>query len=286
MLLAENHGHVVPEATGNEDYLTSAVFGHLRYVRPSIFWEEFLSRAVGLPVADDEPSLLDVLTASQLRLRDYTSLDIRFWPTHSKLGTPDMLLCFSGPGIDPCVLIIEAKLWSGKSGTGEKDQLFRYLQLLENLEELDLPLSAEQLRSAEAFLLYLTPRESLPELHDTVKMCGEGSFLWRRLFRAQWQDIVLAAEASYQEADRLDGMILRDVSAFLKVRNLEYFRGFTSTPFPSMSKADGSFYGVAGEFEGFSEVPLPSVNSSTGEFYRLLNNESDADTRAVSGVIE
>jgi hypothetical protein len=269
MLLAENNGHVVPEATDSEDYLTSAVFGHLRYLRPSIFWEEFLSPAVGLPVANHESFLLDVLASRQLRLRDYSSLDVQFWPTHSTLGTPDLLLCFSGSGIDPFVLIIEAKLWSGKSGTGEKDQLFRYLQILENLDDLDLPLPSARLRSAVACLLYLTPRESLPELRDTVNVCGD-SRLWRRLFRAQWQDIVLAAEASYQEADQPAGMILRDVSTFLKVRNLEYFRGFTPTPNLNIGKTDGSFYGVVGQFDGFSEMPLPSMDLSTGLFFSPL----------------
>lgn len=34
MLLAEIHCKIVREALDNEDYITSAVFGHLRYIPP------------------------------------------------------------------------------------------------------------------------------------------------------------------------------------------------------------------------------------------------------------
>lgn len=118
MLVAEIHGHVIPEVAGSEDYLTSAVFGHLRYIPPTVFWEEFLSRAIGLPVGASQRSLVDLLAESGVRLCKHKSLDVRFWPAHASLGAPDLVLCFSGAGMPPCVLIIETKLWSGKSGVG------------------------------------------------------------------------------------------------------------------------------------------------------------------------
>jgi hypothetical protein len=45
MLIAELHGKGIAEAQDNEDCLTSCVFGHLRYLPPSVFWEQFLSCA-------------------------------------------------------------------------------------------------------------------------------------------------------------------------------------------------------------------------------------------------
>jgi hypothetical protein len=57
MLMAEIHGHVVREAEGSEDYLTSTVFGHLRYLPPDVFWEDFFSKAKGLPVSGMEKTL-------------------------------------------------------------------------------------------------------------------------------------------------------------------------------------------------------------------------------------
>jgi len=52
MLVAEAHGKVCEAAQGHEDSLTSAVFGHLRYVRPGRFWEKFLGAAKGMPGSD------------------------------------------------------------------------------------------------------------------------------------------------------------------------------------------------------------------------------------------
>jgi hypothetical protein len=37
MLIAEIHGKRFPEAEGQEDWLTSAVFGHLRHIPPGVF---------------------------------------------------------------------------------------------------------------------------------------------------------------------------------------------------------------------------------------------------------
>jgi hypothetical protein len=45
MLMAEIRGHGRPETQDDEDYLTSSVFGHLRYIPPSVFWEDFLDWA-------------------------------------------------------------------------------------------------------------------------------------------------------------------------------------------------------------------------------------------------
>lgn len=267
MLVAEIHGHTVPEVAGSEDYLTSAVFGHLRYIPPAVFWEEFFARAVGLPLLGSEPTLLDFLTNSGVRLREYTSLETLFWPTHPLLGTPDLVLCFSAPRRPPVVLIIEAKLWAGKSGIGEHDQLFRYLRLLGSLNGLSRPLQSGELKSSVTALLYVTPRESLSELLETAGLCSHEVSLRARLFRAQWQDITETAEASLSTADRLSHLVLRDVSTFLKVRGLEYFRGFRRVPIPTFARTDANFYASGGEFVGFSIESLSQLTASAGSFY-------------------
>jgi hypothetical protein len=45
MLIAELHGKRCAAADGNEDYLTSAVFRHLRSVRDGRFWSAVFKRA-------------------------------------------------------------------------------------------------------------------------------------------------------------------------------------------------------------------------------------------------
>lgn len=132
MLLAEIHGHILREAEGNEDYLTSAVFGHLRYIPPGIFWEEFFRLAKALPIGGEEKPLSEYLADRGSRISEFSTLEIHFWPSHPKFGQPDMLLCFGKEGSHPIVILVEVKLWSEKSGIGKDDQLARYLRILKD----------------------------------------------------------------------------------------------------------------------------------------------------------
>jgi hypothetical protein len=153
---------------------------------------------VALPVDGIEQSLHDFMAQHHVQLSGHTKLETRFWPEHPALGIPDLALCFSGGPSSAFVLIVEAKLWSGKSGFGDSDQLHRYLKILKNLHDLNVPLSQPELRNATAALLYLTPHESLAEPKETSALCEDEPELREVLFRAQWQDILEAAEASHQ----------------------------------------------------------------------------------------
>jgi len=55
-----------------------------------------------------------------------------FWARHPKHGEPDLILIFRDHvhGLDDLLLVVEAKLKSGKSGTDEKDQLARYFKAI------------------------------------------------------------------------------------------------------------------------------------------------------------
>jgi hypothetical protein len=93
MLIAEIHGKRFPEAEGQEDWLTSAVFGHLRHIAPGAFWANLLDRArtVGKGV-----SLYSRIHADGIRLNQYSKLTIHFWKSWENYGEPDLILCFSG----------------------------------------------------------------------------------------------------------------------------------------------------------------------------------------------
>jgi hypothetical protein len=205
MLQAELYGHGSREILGNEDYLTSAVFGHLRYLPPRLFWQDFFLRAVG-SYSQGPPSLMDYLRDSGVDLSKCDSLTVRFWPSHGSFGTPDLCLCFSGPRTLPSIIVIEAKLWAAKSGSGDNDQLLRYLLLLRELGELDLPLTVPDRERAIKALLFLTPHDSAAEIKETLELCAPHAGLNQHLFRAQWQDIAAATSACASEAcgnDRL-----------------------------------------------------------------------------------
>jgi hypothetical protein len=256
MLLAEIHGHILREAEGNEDYLTSTVFGHLRYLSPGVFWEEFFGLAKALPIEGEEKSLSEYLTDRGCRIPEFSTLEIHFWPFHPKFGQPDMLLCFGKERSHPIVILVEAKLWSEKSSVGKDDQLARYLRILNDLAALNANLPKDPVTA----LVYLTPRESLEEIRSTLASCSGEPVNGRLLFRVQWQDVLVAANRALSGADRLSELILRDVSLFLRRRGLEYFNGFAEEPdLPAFGAEEGFFYGSKGSFEGFTEVRGPEI---------------------------
>jgi hypothetical protein len=172
-----------------------------------------------------------------VELSEYDSLEVRFWPSHNSLGTPDLCLCFSGPQTLPSVIMVEAKLGAGKSGTGDNDQLLRYLLLLRQLDELELPLAAADRKRAVKALLFLTPHDSAAEINETAELCASHADLKHLLFRAQWQDIEAAASACALDASGHARMILHDISGFLRRRNLEYFAGFAQVALPPTTGA-------------------------------------------------
>ena len=78
MLVSEvRGGRSLKSAKNLEDYLTSAVFGHLRYLPPKCFWPSLFERAES---SGDSSNLRHFLKASALDVARYESLDVDFWP--------------------------------------------------------------------------------------------------------------------------------------------------------------------------------------------------------------
>jgi hypothetical protein len=240
MLLAEIHGKSLEQARESEDYLTSTVFGHLRYVPPGPFWDDLLNKARGLPSTDGrEPSLGRVLADAGLAPSSYTSMSAHFWKYHPLHGEPDLLLSFTGPGRQPLTLLVEVKLWSGKSGAGADDQLVRYLRILEDLEAFGVPVS----EPAGRRLIFLTPHESLAEIESSAAYFDDPVRDRDRLFRLQWQDVKAAAVRGAGGTDGLTHLILDNVAQFLSRMALEYFSGFRRLEsLPRFTEDDGTFY--------------------------------------------
>jgi len=249
MLLAEIHGHRIPEAANSEDYLTSAVFGHLRYLPPSTFWQTLFESALAMPKAESK-TLGEYLEQYGISANKFDSLEIHFWPRHAVHGIPDLILVFSGASVKPLVILIEAKLWSQKSGTGDFDQIARYLGLLDDPQEINPKLPP----SFSSALIYLTEHDSLAELEDSVSVCTNPENARSRIFRLQWQDIVVAGRRTISEVTGFQKLLLNDVMRFLCGRNLEYFRGFHRVRLPDVHLQLATLFKPA----LFTKVPLPS----------------------------
>lgn len=239
MLIAEIHGKGMPDVRDHEDYLTSTIFGHLRYLPPSIFWNHLLDRAEGFPDARaEEPSLGAVMRDQGIGIANYERIVAHFWPNHPTLGQPDLILLFTGGSQRPLIILVETKLWAEKSGYGERDQLARYAAILNDLRGLGLGLP----RHAFCFLVYLTPRDSLDEIEESAQRLTF-PLDRARLFRLRWQDVAAVASEVAAGAPEPARTILRDVSAFLRRRSLEYFAGFTtSNALKHLESNAGRFY--------------------------------------------
>jgi hypothetical protein len=248
MLVAELHGHHIPETANSEDYLTSTVFGHLRYLPPKIFWDELFRQALAMPGARSS-TLAGHLQQLGIGIRNFETLEVRFWSRHPECGCPDLILVFSGAA-EPLIILIEAKLWAEKSGTGEFDQIARYLRLLDKPETV-IPRLPKTTRSV---LIYLTEHDSLAELEESINIYGNPDEASQRVFRLQWQDIVVAAQRIMRVVMGVDKLILGDVAAFLSQRNLEYFSGFRRLNLPLMSIRSLDMFSES----LFTEIALPS----------------------------
>lgn len=257
MLLAEIHGKYDLAVRDHEDYLTSTVFGHLRYVAPGPFWMDFLSRAKTVPIDGAERSFVETV-GSEHEIGQYDTLNVHFWPRVPNLGEPELALCFSGGEQRPLVVLVEVKLWSFKSGYGEYDQLMRYLRIADIIDRLQPAVP----KDSTVVVLYLTPREALNEVQESLNASDDTERNRRRLFRLQWQDMVDAIDSILLAESQFHQRILADVQDFLKVRQLEYFRGFRISPDAfQLSAGVGSFFSPEGLFGGFHAVP--SLNQVT-----------------------
>jgi hypothetical protein len=127
MLLAEIHGKYAEVIEANEDYLTSAVFGHLRLVPQNELWRALFEAARS--VDGSNVSLMEELAAAGVTLAIDCVPKMLFWPMTS-CGEPDILVHFSSSSGRPVVIVIEVKLYAQKSSVGEDDQLCRYFNLL------------------------------------------------------------------------------------------------------------------------------------------------------------
>ncbi|WP_141223814.1 hypothetical protein [Granulicella pectinivorans] len=229
MLLAEIHGKRLPEVETQEDWLTSAVFGHLRHIPPSLFWQELFERAKN--VGPQQSSLASQLFHEGIALSSFMNLEMKFWPNSQRYGEPDLILRFTGPSICPLIVLFEMKLNSTKSGVGKNDQLVKYLQLLDDKAALHEWTCAKDHR----FVVYLTRIFAHQEIEDSVRMSGDSSSA-ERFFGLEWRDILETADS---EANGNE--LLKELASFLKGRGFESFKGLRTPSLP-VNWAGLSFY--------------------------------------------
>jgi hypothetical protein len=263
MIEAELRGKVPSELQDVEDLLTSAVFGLLQYVPPSIFWPTVLTRA------ESCKGKLFVERCKELgaHIPNYEKVDVHFWPVHQRFGEPDLLLVFSGGNQLPLCFIIEAKLWANKSGREQQDQLNRYLAALKDSRWLVRIIGFHGPVELPG-LIYLTPRAAWLELYDSVRNAPDSLATESSLFLLQWQDILEVARQVFPQADEPQRTMLSRIADFLEHRGLAYFRGFSYLPLEDFTAMEACFYSPTKVgFSGFTEMPLERALLAELSFY-------------------
>jgi hypothetical protein len=250
LLIAEIHGKICPEILGNEDFITSAVFGHLRPVEPNPFWASLLSKAVN--TNSPRTRLTEEIQRAGISFSSYTDLTVRFWQDCTPYGEPDVILHFSGTAVRSLIVLVEVKLDSAKSSEGlGDDQLARYLRFLDDAKFDTAWDAAKSLK----FVVYLTRAFATQEIEESVS-CSTCEDARRRIFGLEWNDILETADAG-----RSQNVLLAEVADFLRRRGLTRFGGFDGLS--EEPKGGGSFY----KSMYFDQTRLLQAEHFRGEFY-------------------
>jgi hypothetical protein len=245
MLQAELAGHALSEALGSEDYLTSTVFGLLKYVDGQSFWDNLFHRAVSVG-ANTEWTLGKLCVAGY---GQSTAVEISFWQKYED-GVPDLTVRFIRDGKLLIRILIEVKLHAGKGEAGDEelDQLVRYARLAEKLSTKDAP----------TILLFLTPGDPVPDIQESVNLLQNKPSAASRIYGLQWGDVHAACLDTCRSnlATRMEQQLLGEVAAYLQKRNFDFFSGFHRIPFQEF-KPQSLFPCTAEAL--LRQIPLPRI---------------------------
>lgn len=230
MLVADIKGKLSLSETTSEDFLTSAVFSAFKYLGPR-YLNEFLNNAI-----NSEGKHLEL----SLEKPDYS-----FWPwfgsDDSKVGgaEPDVVL-----SAENLTIIVEAKNYSGKSGSGIVD-LTNEQSTGTSDYRVDDQLAREyniglKHKSKDFLLIYLT-RDSVIPVKDIDESIESIAKHWpderrnarKRIYWVNWQVAYLIFEKllNNSNATVFEQELCNDMVQFLERRDLDTFAGFDFSDF-------------------------------------------------------
>lgn len=257
VLFAERHGKLGRDSSlahdRAEDLFTSSVFQLLRYLPLKTGLLSVLARARSVQVEDNQVSF----QRGQGELDDVDHAQLDFWKRMGEFGSPDVLIrLFSGSDLVQVVLV-EVKLYSGKSGTAEDDSPdLDDIQGEGNADGPD-PVDPDQLvkywRGLRARfpekprqLIYLTSH-LVPPVEDLRKSLARDNTM--NLAWLSWYDIW---DVVQRQRETLPAADLADL---LQCRGFSLFEGFRSPQVTPTIKSAKFFN--AGQWFGQDLRPLP-----------------------------
>lgn len=208
MIHAELKNKLPREILDREDFLTSSVFGLLKYSHLRPILKDYLAKAI--LVAENTKSFAGTEALEDLFQHPF---DVVFWERDTEYGEPDILLV----GKDS-VFVIEVKLGAEISG---ESQLRRYHSILQHRHK----------DKKHKHVIYLTAEISCPELGTNVTRGLEDSLWW-----LSWYDLS-GLLAPHLQGKNIQSEICQDLFKILTKRQLSYFMGFSDAPDNSSAEA-------------------------------------------------
>ncbi len=269
-IIASLHGKI-PELKTLEDVLTSTIFGRLRYLPPEKILIPFLKSAQSY----NPPgiSLGEHLKNQGISLELYLTVLFKFWSKHPKYGEPDLILLFKGHqnGDPDLLMLIEAKLYSSKSGVGENDQLKRYYLAIHESINGFYDQDISEFKGHIAPLIYLTGFDAQAEINESTREIVEGGRVLKDpIFHLRWQQLSNILENYNNQYE--PSLICNDLIDYLKHLNLLEYKGIT---LPSaeikqaLNKTQPVFYSLPlHSKQYFSNLPVVQINLNSNVFYR------------------
>lgn len=238
MLEAELKSKLDKDFLNKEDLLTSTFFGVIDLTKNIQFIYKLLKTSKNI----SNESLLESIPI-EFKYLEFIDFSLIFWQKTSQ-GKPDIIIKLINTALNKeYFIILEIKLYSGKSSFGKNDQLINYVKMKLNKDEI---LSK---------VIYLTYFDGKKDVSDSINQFPDGRNF---LFLLTWTDI-------YKFLKIDESLISQKLASLLEKRWLIPFSGFDSIKKSTTKSLKLFYYQIKREyiFKSLSESKIKKL----GPFY-------------------
>ncbi len=284
----------LPELRAHEDYLTSCIFGALKYLPPNDLLFPFLNSSFNYRL---NSSLENYLQFQNRELTNFDKVQFYFWPRSSTYGEPDLVITLEG-SLGSFLIPMEIKYFSEKHGEKEEDQLMRYYMALRTIEGRRT-FNQEAIRQFSGEMLafiYLTQFEAEHEIEDTLHILESKGIrsAENQFFHLTWQEISkMVEQILLKEHEAYKKAIYSDIKELMTFKNLLPFTKFSDLPAglaPELLLQSPVFFEYDGtkrkSFTHFSDLPMQLSPESLSYFPIFLYSQSTKDGSSFNGFSE
>lgn len=258
-----------------EDFLTSTIFGLLKYLPLNCGIIPFIEGAI---LYDDQKTpLWKKLKSEGIELSCYQNVKYIFWNKHIRYGEPDLLLLFTNHihGEDDFLLVIEAKFKSDKSGTGDYDQLMRYYSAVKGEIEGFKDSQVANFKGKRGYVIYLTEAAAADEIEESIKSIRKNDISFdNSIFHLRWHQLYKMLLDRINIYSNTERMIAEDLIKYLERMGLKEFTGISAPEqviTGSINKNNPIFFSIIKEDTNklyFNDLPLVKISNQEFCFYR------------------